>query len=67
MQNRAKGKVECHGVGFLRWTRWVKCWVRYVMCEMGNVGKMGIVKMAVEMDNTVGKMDEMAKQEALVF
>lgn len=37
------------------------------MCEMGNVGKMGIVKMAVEMDNTVGKMDEMAKQEALVF
>ena len=45
----------------------MKCWVRYVMCEMGNVGKMGIVKMAVEMDNTVGKVDEMAKQEALVF
>ena len=37
------------------------------MCELGNVGKMGIVKMVVEMDNTVGKMDEIAKEEALVF
>ena len=55
MQNRAKGEVEGHEVGFLRWTRLVKYWVRYVMCEMGNVGKMGIVKMAVEMDNTVGR------------